>query len=199
VSLYDTKTIPVKTLTQDSAFGLQVAAAMSKVGDSLRHMLFREAGKKPPRTDQPRTQPALGKTLRLAKVKLRSVQAFTVVPGRKEIKTLNAQEALDPLTDVDKLMKNGDCSIECYIRSGFTDMPPGVTLRTQKKLGKNDADPLYDADRDVPGPGLGVEADEAEARAAAVEREREQEQEEDQEAEQEAETGAAEGVAHADA
>ncbi|KAJ1425019.1 hypothetical protein B484DRAFT_432222 [Ochromonadaceae sp. CCMP2298] len=151
-----------KFLTQDSAFGFQVAAAMSTIGASLRYMIFREAGKKPPRTEQPRTQPALWRTLKKAKAAMRSVQPFAIVPGRKEVRTLDGREALDPLTDVNTLMTNGDYGIQCYIRSGFKDMPPGITLRTQKKMGKPDAvDAWYDADQEQ---AEGLEA-QAEARA----------------------------------
>ncbi|KAJ1441516.1 hypothetical protein B484DRAFT_390681 [Ochromonadaceae sp. CCMP2298] len=177
-------------LTQDTPFGFQVAAAMSKIGPSLRHMIFREAGKKPPRTEQPRTQPALGRTLKKAKAAMRSVKPFAIVPGRKEVRTLDGREALDPATDVNTLLSNGDCGIECYIRSGFTDMPPGITLRTQRKIGKPDAvDGSYDADQEQ---AEGLDA-QAEARAE------QQEEQEEQEQQQEQEMGAAGEAGHMDA
>ncbi len=47
--------------------------------------------------------------------------------------TLNGAYHLDDTHDIGNLKRNGEIGLEKYIRSGFKDLPPGVTLRSLRK------------------------------------------------------------------
>ncbi|KAJ1414600.1 hypothetical protein B484DRAFT_467369, partial [Ochromonadaceae sp. CCMP2298] len=118
--------------TQDSAMGFQAAALLAGVGKGMEAMLFKQAGRTPPRHDQARKQTMLVQTLAATRKLMAPLCLFQLDPTLRTVRTITRTELLAEGLDLASLLTVGNAQTKTFIDSGFKILPKRVVLRGER-------------------------------------------------------------------
>jgi hypothetical protein len=140
--------------TQDNAMGFQASALLAGVGKELEAMIFKQAGRTPPRYDQPRKTTRLTQTLAATRKLMKPLRLFELDRGLTTVRTITGKELLAEGLDLASLLQVGDKDTKAFIDSSFQTLPKRVILRGEKvRVRKEGEEEVPDPDSDEEGEG----------------------------------------------
>ncbi|KAJ1425252.1 hypothetical protein B484DRAFT_397998 [Ochromonadaceae sp. CCMP2298] len=109
-----------KFMTQNTPLGFQMACTITNCCEGFREVLYGQAGKAIPRSDQTRTQPVLRQSIRLA--------------GRQAVSTLDGKNTLSARTDLPSLLSAGDSALELRTQKAVTNAEDDADHELAEKI-----------------------------------------------------------------